>query len=191
MSKKILIILLSSLVISGCNTQERNSSHKASRPIYTLIHKEASLAVATGIKGEPFVIDALGGKKQSSCSSSDIENNTLESSQKSLQPKDKVSGCELPIVKPSTELLEAIRKTHTSILGTVIKDGKEVQVKFYPVLIAANAGSYCSTIFSGGNQYQTCVSEQQTCETWRGYLDFLSLDEFLLEVPECVGFITG
>lgn len=190
MSKKIFIIFLSSLVISGCNTQERSSSHKASRPIYTLIHKEASLAVATGIKGEPFVIDALSGKKQSSCSSFNIENNNQEVSQKPLQSKDKASDCELPVVKPSAELLEAISKTHTSISGTVIKDGKEVSVKFYSVLIAANAGSICSTIFSGGSQYQTCISEQQTCETWREDLDFLSLDEFLLEVPECVGFIT-
>jgi len=185
-------MIVSTLIISCSHLREHNyhTSYKAPRPVHTLIENEASLAIAIGVKSErPFVIDSLRGKKQPPCLKKASSNNYTQA-YKGYSPRKEASECKTKTLSPGIELEKSIRETQIPIQGIIYKDGKKISVKFHRVLIAAYEGSNCSTIYSGGVEYQRCVSQQETCDTYRQDLDFLSLEEFLSEEPKCRGLVT-
>jgi len=182
LKKTFITMITSTLLISCSHLREHNyhTTYKAPRPVHTLIDNEAPLAVSIGVKSKrPFVIDSLQGKKQPPCVKKDSINSYTQAN-KGYSPEKGRPECKTITLTPGIELEKAIRETRTPIQGIIYKDGKKIPVKFHRIMIAAHVGSYCSTIYSGGVEYQRCFSQQDTCDTYRQDLDFLTLEEFVL-----------
>lgn len=206
LTKSFFTIVISTLIISCSHGYRSYHDHHGyhdhhiqldykPRAIHQLVENEAALAIAAEAKtGQPFVVDSISGKKQSACTKPNVENNDQGYSNMAYQRREKTSDCEAKIVNPNGKLIKAIEMTQSPIMGTINIDGKETPVQFHVTLISSYEGSYCTTTFVAGSEYQKCVTQQEECDGLRN-IDYppptYALNDFLRAFSKCQNLITN
>lgn len=178
----IVIILLTYFYVISTNKND----FKSRMSIQTLVKKKIALTTAVGKNGDNFIINSLTGLTQNSCGKPNIESN---------QDNSDNSKCETRIIVP-IELKKLIEDTSKPFQGSIFtKDGEEITTSFSVIVSTSYKGSYCSTIFVAGEQYENCITQKEECEYVRENELPLSegntLDMFLEELPICQKHITS
>ncbi len=192
-------IMIICILTTSCTKELQKNTltpkkYKSRGPISRLVAEKASLGIAVNAEtGRVVLLNSLTGKEQPSCGKPNLViNNYQKRATRQIQKK---TGCEQEILHPSPELIKAIKRTQSkfSFPGVIRnRNGVEKTVSFHLILVSSNEGSYCSTHFIAGRQYENCVSLKEECDEYRN-IDYppseATLSEFLLDYPECKGLI--
>jgi len=160
-SIKQAVIFLVAFALMSCD-KDSNATLDATLPtstIYGLI--EQNVVLTSGINfetGKPVVFNPLTGQEVRAC----IDTATYSVKQPSKDGRLECNIKETELTAPPA-VLDAIKSSREIINGSFKKNGKEIPARFIVSVTALFEGSMCVTHWSGGNEFEDCVTVKQRC----------------------------
>lgn len=150
LKKTELLLLISTCLLSGCESE---------KSIPEFVDQNAVTAVGVNFDTQQItVINSNTRESVLSCIPATKNNLNLESlTSKTKSATSGMQECARQITDDKNlELTTAIELSQKTIKGFLWENGKKIPANFSVSVTALSEGSICNTIYSGGNQYETC-----------------------------------
>jgi exopolysaccharide biosynthesis protein len=176
-SKKIIKILpfLSMFILFACN--EHIAVVRPPVPeLFELVNNNIVLSEGVDFKtGKPVVLNPLTGKTIEPCKQPSTYTSKQQDYQKQKDDQKK-NECKIQFSAKDApaSLSELLNNGRESYSGFLLKDGKKIPAKFSNSVSARYDGSWCLVLWSGGYQYEDCVTTKQICNWYVYYPAYIT-----------------
>lgn len=178
-----ILLFLNILILSACS--EHTAIVKPPVPeLFELVNNNVVLSSGIDYKtGKTIVTNPITGKTIEPCKrpytstyTGKLEDNQKQKTFQNQEDDQKQSECKIQFSGKDVpdSLSEILNNGRQNYSGFLLKDGKKIQTNFSVTVSARYEGSWCLVLWSGGYQWEDCVTTKQICNWYVYYPAYIT-----------------